>query len=146
MKPSDAFDGNDPSCCKLLLDDDQRIVPCFAARMNPNLRPALRARIRLRMKTAVRWIVILRATCRAHDQTRHGRERAVVRNVLDDRVPRSAIGAVDERIKISTVGGIQKFAEAVCTGCDVRRNRGAWANLRSAFMNYELRIATRFNG
>ena len=45
---------------------------------------------------------------------------AVVRDAADDREPGTAIGAVDERIAVAAVGGIEQLGQAVGTGGRVR--------------------------
>ena len=52
----------------------------------------------------------------AHGKARHGGQRAVVGHAGDDREPRPAVGAVDERICITPVGRVGQFGQALVTG------------------------------
>ncbi len=50
-------------------------------------------------------VFVLRAARRTHGERRHGRPLAVVRAVANDRQPRAAVGAVEERIAVAAVAG-----------------------------------------
>src|ERR1017187_7971764 len=52
----------------------------------------------------------------------HGGVGPVVRNLLDDGVARSAVGAIGEGVPIAAVGGVAQGGQAVRAGGDVRRN------------------------
>ena len=86
---------------------------------------ALRARIRLRVKTPVRRIVVLAPARLAHRERRHRRRGPVVGHVARDGEPRPAVGAVGERVAIAAVGRVEDFADAFRAGREIRRNRHA---------------------
>jgi len=58
----------------------------------------------------------------AHLERRHRRLGPVVGNVLDDGKARTAVGAVDERVTIATVAGIEKLAQAIIADGDIWRD------------------------
>ncbi len=72
------------------------------------------------MKAAIRGIVELNTAYRAHAELAHRRLVTVIGNVLYDRVTWSAVGAVYEWISKSPVLRIEKLAQAVPAGADVR--------------------------
>ena len=69
----------------------------------PDLRSANRTSDRLGMKTAVERIVVIPGAIRAHGKIRHGRLRAVVRDILDNGEARTAIGAIDKWIAVPAI-------------------------------------------
>ena len=87
--------------------------------------PAFRAGVGLRVEAPVARIVVLGAARRAHREGAHGGGRAVVRDVEDDRVPRTAVGAVRERVAVAAVGGVVDLGQAVVArrGVDAHRHR-----------------------
>ena len=85
----------------------------------PQPRPARRARDRLGMEATVGRVGVLARARGAHRESRHGGERAVVRNAADDGEARAAVRAVDEGIAVAAVGGIEQLAQAVVAGRDV---------------------------
>jgi hypothetical protein len=52
----------------------------------------------------------------------HGRALAIVGNVFDDGESGTAIGAVNKRIAIAPIKGIEKLFETVVTGGRIRRD------------------------
>src|SRR4030095_13474350 len=88
-----------------------------------NSRAALRASIRLSMKAAIGRVVEFALAVVTHFKTGHGRALAIVGNVLDNGKSRTAIGAVNKRIAIAPIRGIEKLSEQVVTGGRVRRNQ-----------------------
>jgi hypothetical protein len=57
-----------------------------------------------------------------------------------DREPRAALCAVDERVPVAAVGGIEQFAQALVAGGDVRRDERR-ARAADAGLDYELAVA-----
>ena len=108
-------------------------------------RTAHRAGIRLRVKPPVGRVVILPLALRAHPEDRHRRLRPVVRNVLNDRVSRTAIGAVRERVAEAPVGRIHRIGQAGVAGRDIRRDQGELAGLGHAVPDREARLAGRLH-
>ncbi len=70
-------------------------------------RPADRAGVRLGVEAAVERIVVLRLARGAHLEAGHRRGRPVVGDAAHDREPRAAVRAVDERIAVAAVGGVE---------------------------------------
>src|SRR5262245_2932600 len=75
------------------------------------------------MKASIKWILVFVTTRFTHLKRTHRRVRAVVWNILDNREARSAVGAVNEWIPITTIPRIEQLAQTIITGGDVRRNR-----------------------
>ena len=68
---------------------------------------------------------VLRGAVGAHREPPHGRAAAVVRDVLDDRVPRPAVRAVDERVAVPAVGGIEQLGLTLGAGREIGQHAGA---------------------
>ena len=62
--------------------------------------------------TAVEWIAVLGCTVRAHAKTRHGRQRPVIRNVIDDCETRTAIGAIGKWVTVAPGSRVQGLCQA----------------------------------
>ena len=77
------------------------------------------------MEAAVAGVFVLCPAGRAHGEDAHRRFFAVVGNVLHDGEARAAVGAVDERVVITPVGGIEQFAQAVIAGGGIGRDERA---------------------
>src|SRR5947199_146563 len=75
--------------------------------------------------SAIERVVILGLALRAHGEDRHRGLRPVVGNTAGDGEARAAVGAVDKRIAVTPVAGIEKFAQAIGTGGRIGRNAGA---------------------
>ena len=144
MKAPYAFDSDNLSVQKLLANFSERGRACFSRRLKPDVRPTNGARIGLRMETPIGWVVIFGTARGTHRESRHGRERAVVGAVFNDRVARAAVGAGDERVVISAVGRIHEFFETIRACCNVWRNWCAGPGLRGTLVDREFGIATRW--
>lgn len=90
------------------------------------------------METTVGWIVVLGLTLLAHLEAGHRGRLPIVRDVLDDRVAWSAIGAVSEWIAEAAIQRIAEVVPAVVTGADIGRNQHEVAGPRNALPNQEL--------
>ena len=94
------------------------------------------------VEPAIRRIVVFARTFLAHVELLHRRPRPVIREGLDNRKARPAIGAVGERVLKPPVRRIKNFQEAVWTGGDVRKNEGgffsagALTNLKRLIINW----------
>ena len=104
-----------------------------------DLRPADRAAVRLGVIAAVLNVVVLPVAVRAHGEGAHGGLRPVVGDILDDGKARAAVGAVDERIAVAPVRGIQQLAQAVVTDADIRGNEGVAQRLALTRQDLEIR-------
>ena len=65
------------------------------------------------MKPPVRRIVVFGGAVFAETKVRHRRERPIVGDAFDDGEPRPAVGAIDEGVQVTPVGGIEQFAQAI---------------------------------
>ena len=88
------------------------------------LRPAPGARVGLRVKTAMQRIAILGSAFATLPERCHAGHRPVVRQRARDRIARTAVGAVDERVTIATIAGIEELGEAIGADRAVRADRG----------------------
>src|SRR3990170_5281038 len=82
------------------------------------------ARIRLRMKSPVPWIMIFPEAFGTHHEACHGSVRTVVGNGPRYGISGAAVRAVDEGIAVSPVVGIKHFPQTVVADRDIRRNQG----------------------
>ena len=87
-----------------------------ASRTSSAPRPAGRAGVRLGVEAAVAGSSYSARQRRAHREARHRRQRPVVGDAADDREPRAAVRAVDERVAVAAVGGVEQLAQAVVAG------------------------------
>src|SRR5688572_5818203 len=81
----------------------------------PDAGAADRTSIRLGMKTTARRIVVFTLALRTHSERPHRRIRAIVGQRLDDRVARSTLRAIDERITIAAISRIPQLGPASFT-------------------------------
>ena len=81
-----------------------------------------RARVGLGVKAPAGGIVVFALAVRALAERAHGGVRAVVGQALDEGVTRAALRAVDERIAMTPVGGVEEFAAAVVAEGEVGRD------------------------
>ena len=88
----------------------------------PHAGAAHRTRVGLRVEAAVARVLVLPPAGRAQREAPHRRPLAVVGQVLDDREPGPAVGAVGERVVVAAVAGVEQLATAVVAGGDVRRD------------------------
>ena len=86
------------------------------------MRPAIKAGIGLCVKATVEWIGILCGAGGAHGETVHRGSRSVIRQRPDDGKAWAAVGAVDKRVVIALIGGVEQLAQAIVTGGDIGRD------------------------
>src|SRR4051812_29384328 len=141
MVSADSLDGGDPSSRELANGERDRVLGGLR-RSDPQRRPARGTADRLGMESPVSGILVLGAALLAHPEARHRRALAIVRRALDDRQPRPAIGAVDERIAVPAVCRIEQLAQAVVASAGVRRNERL-ARSFVARLDAELRFSSR---
>ncbi len=79
------------------------------------MRAAFGAGIGLGMKSSVRRIVVFRLAGRTHLKMPHGGLGTVIGDIIDDGVARPAVGAINKRIQIAPIIGIEKLPPAVIT-------------------------------
>ena len=96
--------------------------PSASRPQQPHARTAHRTRVGLRVEATVARVLVLPPAGRAQREAPHGRPLAVVGQVLDDREPGPAVGAVGERVVVAAVARVEELATAVVAGGDVRRD------------------------
>jgi len=104
--------------------EDRRLVAAhghgpIAGRREPDGWSTRRAGDRLGVESPRRRIAILRRALRARGERPHRGRLPVVRERLDDRAPRSAVGAGDERVGEPPITWIGHLGEACRAGRDV---------------------------
>ena len=88
------------------------------------MRSAFPAGIGLRMEAAVGRVGVFGSAFGAHREPLHARVWAVVGQLLYDGEARSAIGAVDERVAVTSIRRVEKLRQAVVAGREVRAHEG----------------------
>ena len=111
--------------------------PSVAQPQQPHARPAHRAGVGLRVEAPVGRVLVLPPARRAQRERAHGGALAVVGQVLDDREPGAAVGAVGERVVVAPVAGVEQLAPAVGAGGDVRRDELVRARVGGALQDHE---------
>jgi hypothetical protein len=76
------------------------------------------------MKTSIKRIMIFAGAVVTHRKDCHGGFGPVIGDVVNDGVSWPTVGAVNERIEVSSVLRVKKFLEAIAAGCCVRRYEG----------------------
>ena len=87
-----------------------------------HLRAARKACVGLGVEATVEWIAVFGGAPLAQGEVLHGRAGAIVGQLLDDGEARAAVRAVDERIAIAAVVGVEQFARAIVAGGKVGRH------------------------
>src|ERR1700733_685593 len=95
------------------------------------------------METAVGRILVLGPATFAHREARHRREWTVIGDPADDRKARTAVGAVDERVAIAAVAGVEQLAQAVGAGRAVGRDGRVDRSTARAVEDLESTVAVR---
>ena len=113
------------------------LFPLPVSVQNPETRPATRARVRLGVVPPVGRSVILLQAGRTLGKGIHARAYPVVWHGLDDREPRSTIGASDEGVPVPPILGIEKLPLAGRTDRHVGADREAALPSRSARYHLE---------
>src|SRR5450631_4785194 len=134
LKSPDSFEGNDFTLAKSF----HRI---FEAAVQ--LRTAHGAGIRLRVKPAIRRILVLLAATRTQYKLAHRRVGPVIRNVEHNRVARPAIRTVRERILETAIARIEQFFAAIGAGGKVGQDVDGFPGIVVDGQNLEARRALR---
>ena len=128
MKTTDALDCDDLAAREPRDYRRQRVEPCVehrtVGRAQAQTRPADRTCIRLGMEAPVGRRFVLAAAVGAQHEGRHRRVRPVVGQAARDRVARSAVRAVDERIPPAPVFRGEELVQAVRAHGGVGRDGG----------------------
>src|ERR1700722_820440 len=101
------------------------------------------AGIWLGVKSAILRIVILAVALRAHRKSFHRSVRAIVRQGLDDRESRPAIGAVREGIAVPAIPGIKNVASTICADGNIGQYQNGLAAALVAVANIEILVTGR---
>ncbi len=101
----------------------QRRVVSICRQADRNSRPAFPAGIGLRMEASIGRISVFAGATRAHLESLHRSCRAVVRQRVDDGEARPAVRAVDERVAIAPVVGVEQLGQAIVAGGQVGRHQ-----------------------
>ena len=123
LESADALQRYDLAIRQRTGNGGEGIVGVRGLRPQPKTWAALGTRVRLRMKPATGRGTIFTAARRTQRELLHRRVGPVVRNVQNDCVAWSALGAVRERIAETPAPRREDFSEAPGTGSDVRKNR-----------------------
>ncbi len=91
----------------------------------PDSRPAVGARNRLRVEPPVERVLVLAPARGAHREGGHRRGRPVVGHVAGDREAGPAVGAVREGVEVAPVRGVLDLAQALGARGEVGRYRDA---------------------
>ena len=134
-QPLDGHDVSAPEPCHCFRDriDARDALPAHVEKRE--LRAALGARIRLGVKAAIEGRAVFAETRCALLERCHARRRTIVRQVMRDRVARTTIGAVDERVPVASIVRIEHFAQTVAAERAVgpdRRGRATAATLKDS--------------
>ena len=92
--------------------------------LKPDMRTTAPAGIRLRVKAAIERVVVFGLALGAHGKRSHRGLRPVVRDATRNGKARPAVGAVQKRITIAAVGGVEQFAKTIGAGGGVRGDTG----------------------
>ncbi len=109
-------------------------------------RPACGTSHRFRVKAPVERVFVFLFALRTHREFRHRGVVAVVGKFPDKCVARSALGAIDERIAVTTIVRIAQLAQAFVTGEIIRRDMDACRGVFAAGKNLECLEGLRFHG
>ena len=89
------------------------------------------------MESTIIGIVVFRLAVGAHPKWGHGGGRTVVRDILDDRVPRAAIDAICKCIQVPAVAWCGRVVKTLGAGRNIRRYQREIAHRWAAFPNFE---------
>ena len=87
------------------------------------VRTAIPAGVGLRVETAIERIGVFGGATRAHGEILHGRCGAIVGQRPDDGEARAAVRAVDERVAVAAVCGVEQLIQTVVAGGEVGGNQ-----------------------
>jgi hypothetical protein len=76
------------------------------------------------MKPPIAGIMVFCSTTGTHGENLHGGALSIIGDVLNNAVPRPAIGAIEEGVEISAVLGGEELTEAIGTCRQVGGDQG----------------------
>src|SRR2546426_1412146 len=144
MKAAQPFHGDDVARRERASRCGHRIArdETAAAIHRRHSRTTRRARDRVRMESPIARILVLAPARLAHLEQRHRRPLAIVGSAGDDRQPRAARGAVDERIAVP-VRGIEQLGETRVARCDGGADEDVGSFADAAWIDPEADVASR---
>ena len=89
-------------------------------------------------------MIFRRAFCTQGENT-HGCVQTVIRNVLDNGKPRTAVGAVNKGISVPGIIGIKQLGKTITAGCNLRRYRDELFFMVFTFSDNKIIIADRLD-
>ena len=92
------------------------------------------------MEAPVQWVVVFPLAFRAHRELRHRGLRPVIGNSSCDGEARPAVGAIQKRIAVAPVPGVQQFTQAIRACCRVGWNPCAHSAQHLTGIDSETRI------
>ena len=124
VEAAEPLDRHDRPASKHRADELDDIAFDTAARRVAELDPrtARRTRHGLRVEAPIAGSLVLLPAGLAHREVAHRRSRPVVREGLDDRESRTAVGAVDERVPVPAIVRVEELAQARVAGGGVGRD------------------------
>ncbi len=139
-----ALDGDDPPGPQVREGGlERRFAACRRGGISrppvTQLRTAVRARHRLGVESPVRRVPVFALAGRAKPELAHAGPGPVVGQVIDDRGPRAAVGAVRERIPIPPILRVEELIQTVVAGGDVGREQPIGRDGRLALLDSETR-------
>src|SRR5215207_10058440 len=99
-----------------------------------------RAGVGLGVEPTISRVVVLSLALGAHLEVSHGGHGPVVGHRAGYSEPRTAVGAVGERIPVASVRRVKEFREAVLAGGDVWRDQGPPPNPLPALLDTEISL------
>jgi len=72
------------------------------------------------MKTPVQWIFVFLQAFGAYREILHGRNRTVIRNILDNSEPSTTVGTIREWVVVAPVGRIEYFFQEIRSCSNIR--------------------------
>jgi len=140
---AEALDGEDAAGPQLGGSGRYRVADnwCASRVGEHERRSAVRTADRLGVEPTVARVGVLPGAGGTQRVRRHGGGGPVVGHVGDDREPRPAVGAVDERVAEAAVGRVDQLAQAVDAGRGVRRDQRPAPAARGARRDDEAAVA-----
>ena len=101
----------------------QRRVNSICRQADRNSRPTFPAGVGLRVEASIGRVGVFAGATRAHLEGLHRSCRTVVGQRVDDGEARPAVRAVDERVAVAPVVGVEQLGQAIVAGGQVGRHQ-----------------------
>jgi hypothetical protein len=95
------------------------------------------------MEAAVQGIVVFGLALRAHPKVTHGGVRPVIRHAFDYGKAWATVGAVDERIAVAAVLGVQQLGKTSWAGSNIGRDKLVFPSLCLTLPDLEVLVTDR---